>query len=216
MSTPRAVVVSCHGGRPIGWQRVGPWYPPVWWNQLLIDLLRHRLRPYEIALAPVINSVRGWNDPELPALDDARRTVGAIRRRWPDVPLLLIGYSLGGRVIGRIADEAGAAGAVALAPWWPDPVDGSGLAGVPTVIIQGSADAVTPPSDSRAVAGRLHAAGTPVVRYLITGAGHLMVLRRPTWQRLAGEGILGLLGESPYTDRLAAIQAGPRPLDHRC
>lgn len=216
MPTPRAVVIACHGGRPLGRQRVGPWYPPVWWNQLLVTGLRPRLQAYGIAIAPVVNRVRGWNDPELPALDDARRTITAVRRRWPSVPVVLLGYSMGGRVVGRIAGEVAAMGAVALAPWWPDRADARGLVGVPTVIVQGGADVVTKPIDSRVAAERLMADGTPVVRHLVTGAGHLMAWRRPTWERLAREAILGLVGVSPYAGRLDALRTGLDPLDHRC
>ncbi|MVA75398.1 alpha/beta fold hydrolase [Auraticoccus sp. F435] len=188
---PAAVVLMCHGGWPRGRMQVRWWYPPVQQNRLLARALERRLAGVGVVTVQVRNRVRGWNEPELPAVEDARRAAAEVRRRWPDVRLVLLGYSMGARTAARLAAEVPAVGLVALAPWWPE--DEPGLVGTPTVVVHGARDLVTPPRLSHRMALYLAAHGTPVRRQVLAGCGHLMLRRRRTWQRLATEAVLHLL-----------------------
>ncbi len=190
---PDAVVLMCHGGWPRGGMRVRWWYPPVLQNRLLARALVRRLaaQGLQVEAVQVRNQVRGWNEPALPAVADARRAVDEVRRRRPDVPLVLLGYSMGGRVVSRLAAEVDCVGVVALAPWWPE--DEVCLVGTPTVVVHGARDLLTPTWTSDRTARWLAARGTPVRRQVVARSGHYMLRRRRTWQRLTAEAVQHLL-----------------------
>ncbi|WP_232821933.1 hypothetical protein, partial [Desertihabitans aurantiacus] len=147
-----------------------------------------------VAVVEVQNRVRGWNAPELPAVADAREAAAEVRRRWPDVPLVLLGCSMGARVAARLAGETDVAGVVALTPWWPEPQPG--LAGTPTAVVCGTWDVLTPVRRTRRVVAELEASGTPVRTVELTGAGHLMLVRRRAWFRAAVDGVERVLDGS--------------------
>ena len=90
-------------------------------------LLRYRRRGWNHG-APVIDAC--W------ALDQVRRELG-------DVPVVLLGHSMGARTAAYVADDPSVVGVVALAPWWQpdDPV--SALAGKPVVAAHGRTDKIT-------------------------------------------------------------------------
>ncbi|MGR4852480.1 alpha/beta fold hydrolase [Streptomyces sp. LARHCF252] len=51
---------------------------------------------------------------------DARRALGELARRAGDVPVVLVGHSMGGRAALRAADAPQVRAVPALAPWCPD------------------------------------------------------------------------------------------------
>lgn len=192
---PGAVVLMCHGGWPRGSMVVRWWYPPVQQNRLLARVLERRLADRGVVAVQVRNRFRGWNDPELPAVADARAAAERVRERWPDVPVVLLGYSMGARTVARLAAEVRPLGVVALAPWWPE--DEPGLVGTPTVVVHGDRDLLTPARASRRTARYLAERGTPVRRWVLHGAGHFMLRRRRDWQRLTVEAVQHLLDTAP-------------------
>lgn len=133
---------------------------------------------------------RGWNgDGSTPdPVSDARWALDEIRRRHgDDVPIVLVGHSMGGRTALWVAGDAQVAGVVALAPWCEaaDPVDQ--LAGQDVLIAHGTRDRITSPAGSLGYARRAVAAGAGVRRLEVEGETHAM-LRRPTfWDRLVAD-----------------------------
>src|SRR6185436_19053812 len=63
--------------------------------------------------------VRGWNGDEMSPLPDARWALDQVRARHGDVPVVLVGHSLGGRTALRVAGDASVRAIAALAPRLP-------------------------------------------------------------------------------------------------
>ena len=92
--------------------------------------------------------VRGWNGGAPTA--DARWALDEVRRELGDIPVVLLGHSMGGRTAVHVADDPSVVGVVALAPWFPKGETVEALAGKTLRAAHGSADKIT---SSRATAG---------------------------------------------------------------
>ena len=68
--------------------------------------------------------LRGWNGGAGP-VDDARWALEQVRRELGDLPVVLLGHSMGARTAIHVADDDSVVGVVGLAPWWPadEPVE---------------------------------------------------------------------------------------------
>lgn len=147
---------------------------------------------------------RGWNDPDQPSpVADARWAVDQVAQRRPDVAILVVGHSMGGRTACRIADEPRVQGVVALAPWLPDREPISALIGTPLTVMHGTADTWTSPQLSRAFVERLRAAGSPASWTALDGVGHFMFRHVSTWRRFVEDSLDSMMRTS------SADQPGP-------
>ncbi|NHD16174.1 MULTISPECIES: alpha/beta hydrolase [unclassified Actinopolyspora] len=183
LSETRAVVLVLHGGRAadttparttqLAYLRMVPFaravHADVSGEGTAVWLLRNR--------------VRGWNDPAMDPVRDARWALAEIERRHPGAGVVLLGHSMGARAALRIAGSNAVRAVCALAPWAEeqDPVEQ--LAGRRVGIVHGTDDHVTPASSSAVYARRAELAGTPVERVVLPGAGHAMVRRYRDWTR---------------------------------
>lgn len=67
------------------------------------------------------NSVAGWNDPQAPSpVPDARQVLARLPELVGDVPVVLLGHSMGARTAVAVADDPRVLGVVGLAPWLPE------------------------------------------------------------------------------------------------
>ena len=146
--------------------------------------------------------VRGWNGEERSPVQDAEWALAEIRRRHGEVPVVLVGHSMGGRTAFAVGGEEMVAGICALAPWCEkaDPVDQ--LARKTVLIAHGGADRVTSPKYSRRYADRAGAAGARVGYLSIRGETHAMVFRWRLWHRIAAGFAMAMLGFEPMPARL--------------
>jgi dienelactone hydrolase len=124
---------------------------------------------------------------------DARWALEEVRRRHGDVPVVLLGHSMGGRTAMRVAGDASVRAAVGLAPWLPDgePVDQ--LAGRQVLIVHGVRDRVTSAAASRRFADRARDVAADLRYVLLERETHAMLLRARTWHRLATSYVLDVL-----------------------
>jgi pimeloyl-ACP methyl ester carboxylesterase len=152
---------------------------PGTWSATL-EWLVARLAPLlpELTFVEVRYRIRSWNRFEW-CVEDAREAMAAAG----DVPLALVGFSMGGAVATRVADDPRVGAVVGLAPWLPDRLDVSPLAGRHLTVVHGSLDRGLPglpgvsPALSRRGFDRAVAAGARGEYLLVRGGVHAAALR---------------------------------------
>ncbi|WP_322098149.1 alpha/beta hydrolase [Nakamurella alba] len=189
---PRVRVLVLHGGNEIS-ESPTRWTDPAVLRMWLIARMLHRRIP-DAAVALLRDRIRGWNDSGVEAVDDARWAADVLTGEDADVPVVLVGHSMGGRVAVRVAGDPGIRGAVLLAPWLPDdePVDTALRARV-LVAVQGSADRTCSEESTRSWFSRAGLEGITPIRVLLPGAGHAMVRSLRRWDRLTRRGVEAVL-----------------------
>ncbi|MBB6626685.1 alpha/beta fold hydrolase [Nocardioides sp. KIGAM211] len=135
---------------------------------------------------------RGWNGGSGP-IADARWALEEVRRELGDLPVVLLGHSMGARTAVHVADDPSVVGVVALAPWFPpgEPLDA--LVGTPLVAGHGRSDHITSARATAAYVDRLRAAGGRADLHDMGRVGHYMFKRPWAWNDLAVQGALHLL-----------------------
>ncbi|MDE9364651.1 alpha/beta hydrolase [Luteipulveratus sp. YIM 133132] len=180
---PRAVALVLHGGQEHSEKPVSP-----------RDLALVRMLPFardlelrshgRVGAALLRNSVRGWNGDARSPVADAERAIADLRRSYPDLPIGLIGHSLGGRVALELAGHPDVSSIVALAPWVGGSYPAERFVGTPLLVVHGRRDIVTDPKLSEALVERIRARGGDATFIGLAG-GHTMLRRASTWHRLA-------------------------------
>lgn len=135
---------------------------------------------------------RGWNGGSGP-VEDARWALAQVREQVGDLPVVLLGHSMGARTAVHVADDAQVRGVVALAPWLPDGEPVGALADRTLVAAHGSRDRITSPRATRAYVERARAAGAAASFVDMGRAGHYMLRRAAAWNDLAVTESLTLL-----------------------
>ena len=136
---------------------------------------------------------RGWNGAEMSPVADAHWALDDVRARYGDVPVVLVGHSMGGRTALRVAGDDSVRGVAALAPWLPDGEPVEQLSGRAVLIAHGTLDRVTSPRASQRYAGRARTVSDRVDYIEVRGDAHAMLLRAPLWHRLATRFALGVI-----------------------
>ncbi len=172
-----------HGGRVRSLEPTSAWQPAVLRLTLLAGAISGRLRRRGIAVARLRFGVRGWNDPAGSPVLDARWALQQLRQQ-ADVPIVVVGHSMGGRTAVRVAADPGVTGVIGLAPWLPPDEPVRPLTGRRLAIAHGTADRITDPALSAAFADRARAVASEVSLQFIPGDGHAMLRRAPAWDQL--------------------------------
>lgn len=174
--------------------------------------LRHGSRGAAVYL--LRHRVRGWNSDATGRVEpdpviDARWALEQISDQHGDVPVGLLGHSMGGRTAFTVADDPRVVGVCALAPWLPpdEPVVRP-RADQRFVIAHGTGDRMTSAPGSLLYAERLRASGARIARFELEGAGHSLLDRPFLWHRFAVSVTLGLVGDR---DLPAAVSAAFTP-----
>lgn len=200
---PEAIVLFVHGGDVEGYlqmRRGDPGY------LRMVPFARdvERRSRGRIGGALVRLAVRGWNEPDRPAVEDARWALRELRRRHPDAPIAVAGHSMGGRVVLDLAGGPGAkhpegedvevAARVLLAPWACGQYDPRAFVDAPLLALHGRHDTVTDPEETEAFVTAVRAAGGDA-RFVSLPGWHAMLLRPNRWHKLTSRFLIeNLLG----------------------
>jgi dienelactone hydrolase len=174
-----AAVVCVNGGQAA--EVAGTWSASLEW-------LVRRLAPQfpELAFAEVRYRIKSWNKLDW-CVEDARAAVARIGARRT----LLLGFSMGGAVSVRMADDPSVETVLGLAPWLPDQLSLEPLHGKRLRVLHGSLDRAFPgipgvaPALSRRAFERALALGTDGEYTLIRGGLHGVAVRARSGRLLA-------------------------------
>jgi dienelactone hydrolase len=205
--TTRAVVLILHGGKAVS---VDPSNPR--------HLSRARMIPFARAIHAATRSdgvatwrltyrVRGWNGSQESPVRDARWALDEVRRRHGDVPVVLLGHSMGGRTALAVCDDPAVRSVIALGPWLPNGESVQAARHRRIVIAHAARDRWTNPTESRQWAARAEFLADRVVYIRVLRAGHFMLRRARTWTSIATGFVLEALGDLDLSTRAASAPA---------
>ena len=189
----RAVALVLHGGRARSTGRVPPWSPPA---VRMIPFARALVRAGGadgLVVARLRYRVRGWNGSDMSPVGDARWALDQLTTRFPNVPIGLVGHSMGGRAAMYVAGHDAVRSVVGLAPWI-EPYDrADSLAGRRLLIAHGDHDRMTDPGAAAAFAERARPLAEHVTYVTVLDERHAMLRRARLWHGLAAGFTVGAL-----------------------
>ncbi len=185
---PHGLVVMLHGGADRGLRPVDHRSLALRRTRAMFHAISGDLVAGGAAVALLRFSVKGWNaspgEPPSPVAD-ARLALEHLHDAHPQLPIVLLGHSMGARTAAWVADAPGVVGVVGLAPWFPadDPVDA--LAGKVLVAAHGRRDRITSARSSRRYVDRASEIAEDA-RFRDMGAlGHYMLTGAARWNQVA-------------------------------
>ncbi|GLZ77184.1 alpha/beta hydrolase [Actinorhabdospora filicis] len=148
---------------------------------------------------------RGWNGEDADTAADARWALAEIARRYGDVPVALVGNSLGGRAAFAVAGHPSVVAVAGVAPWLPEGEPVAQVAGRRILILHGDADRSTASAAlSLAYAERAREVTPEVHRLEVPGDGHFLLRHAKDCWAATAEFVLAALGSAETPARLAA------------
>ena len=192
---PQALILMLHGGkdhsqdavdsRSLSWRRSA---------SMQRDIARRAAQEAGASVWLLRFTRRGWNG-GADRVADARAALDDVRRQLGDLPVVLLGHSMGGRTAVHVADDPSVRGVVALAPWLPPGEGVVALRGKSLYAAHGSRDRIT---SARATQDFVRRAATvaDVAEFHDMGpVGHYLLRRRREWNRVALDLSLRVLAE---------------------
>lgn len=182
---PRAVVLVLHGGTNRSH------LPTQWVNLAVVRMLPiawavARAGRSDFAVARLKFAVRGWNGAEQSPVADARWALDQLSEAYPDVPIAVVGHSMGGRVALAIAGDPRVVDVVGLAPWVVGSDGVRAHDGQKTLLIHGLSDRMTSADASREIVEALQSRGLVASFVGLKSGDHAMLRRATTWDGLVG------------------------------
>jgi predicted alpha/beta-hydrolase family hydrolase len=194
---PRALVLMLHGGKQSSMQAVTG--RSASWRRCLVMQRSIARQAQEAGVSTWLlrYGVIGWNDPRRPSpVPDARWALDQVRARVGEVPVVLLGHSMGARTAVHVADDPLVTGVVALAPWFPTGEPIRTLSGRHLVAAHGRGDRITSYGATRQYVARARVVTASAEMVDMGRIGHYMLRDVEAWNRLAIDRSLRILGPS--------------------
>ncbi|WP_327672930.1 MULTISPECIES: alpha/beta fold hydrolase [unclassified Streptomyces] len=186
----RAAVLFLHGGRADGRSPSRSWHLAALRMRPFVRAAAAALGDAPVLLARVRYRVRGWNGSDADALHDAHRALDELTRLVGDVPVVLVGHSMGGRAALRAARAPQVGAVVALAPWCPEDEPVAHLRDKDVLVLHGDHDRVTDPQASAEYVRRARASGARADMFLVPGGDHAMLRNSRWWHRTTASAVV--------------------------
>lgn len=197
-----ALVLLLHGGKERSYDHSDPMHYSSRRMQPFARALHRQGAAHGVAVWVVRYRVRGWNAPEQWPVADARWALDEVRRQHGDVPVVLLGHSMGGRVACHVLGDPSVVAMAGLAPWLPhEPVADARDRDV--LVAHGVVDRWTSPQESLEWAERAREVAGSVTYVRIRRTGHFLLRRHRLWTQLAVGFCLESLGLQPRLGRVA-------------
>ncbi len=197
----RGLVLMLHGGAEQGPQEIDGRSLAYRRTRWMRDAISGRLAASGVGVALLRFTVKGWESGAgAPSpVRDARAALDRLRGEHADLPVVLLGHSMGARTAVWVADDPSVVGVVGLAPWLPpdDPV--AQLAGKQLVAAHGHRDRITNARATERYVRRAAAVAQSARFVDMGGLGHYMLTGVRRWNATAATEAIGLL------DRVSGI-----------
>jgi len=204
----RAVVLLLHGGKEHSHAPVTSLNASALRMGPFARALHRGGAEHGVAVWQLRYAVRGWNGDLRSPVTDARAALDRVRERHGEVPVVVVGHSMGGRTAVHVLDDPSVTAMVGLAPWLPDDPT-HGAAGKQVLIAHGDKDRITNPRQTLAWSEQARDVGGTVTYASLAGCGHYLLRRVALWTDLTTGFALGSLGIEVRTG-----PAAQRVLEH--
>ncbi|MEU2503287.1 alpha/beta fold hydrolase [Streptomyces sp. NPDC007863] len=184
---PEAAVLLLHGGRADGLDAPPLLNLPALRMRPFAEAVRRAARGRAVLVAEGRYRHRGWNGERADAARDAEAALAGLRARFGEMPVVLVGHSMGGRAALAVAGDPAVRGVVALAPWCPRGEPVAHLAGRRLYLLHDETDRVTAARDSWEFVRRAREAGADATGIAMPAGGHAMLRGAGLWHRRATE-----------------------------
>lgn len=177
------MVLMLHGGQAHGLEPTSRWQSSVLRLVPFTAAIARRRRG-NTAIAVLRYAVRGWNAHGDP-VRDARWALAEMERVCGDLPVALVGYSMGGRAALRLVNERPFAALVTLSAW-AEPAEmkpAKGASSMKVLMLHGGADQVCPPAGTEAAARVLRQARVGVDVEIVPGDTHSIFANPRYWHQ---------------------------------
>ena len=190
---PRAIALVLHGGRERSQGRVRAHHLAVVRMTPFGTALTRAGLDRGLAVARMRYLLRGWNGDARAPVADVRYVLDRLAERYPDVPVALIGHSMGGRAAVYAADHPSVRAVVGLAPWIEPNDPFRPVSGCDVLVVHGDADRITNPRASAAWTRQAATVAASAAYVSVRGDGHAMLRRAGLWHELTTRYVLATM-----------------------